>query len=179
MKKRTRGIFSCVHGLVPVVGLVGSSVVEVGIVGACVGEGVVAVGANPADLLGVGEGAGTAVTVEVEVGDGVEVGVGDGVEVGVGVVDGRLLPGEGNSLSTKSEALLVSIPAGRLSRECPSRTSLHEGNITVVSLPYESASIILPLGSVRMRRSPSFPSPFPILPSLMKVIIPLKSGKFV
>jgi len=49
----------------------------------------------------------------------------------------------------------------------------------VLSSPYESASIIFPVGSSRMMRSPVLLKPLPILPSAKKTILPLKLGKLV
>jgi hypothetical protein len=69
------------------------------------------------------------------VGAGVGVGDGDGDGVGISVTDGKLQPGEGVELSTKSLAWLVSSPAGWRSNEWPSGTSGQGGDIMVLSSP--------------------------------------------
>lgn len=69
--------------------------------GAYVEEGAVVAGGGSGEAAGVGSEAGETVIVGV----------------GVGVADRSPLLGEGASLLMKSEALLVSIPAGCLSRE--------------------------------------------------------------
>jgi hypothetical protein len=62
-------------------------------------------------------------------------GVGDGDGDGISVTDGKLQPGEGVELSTKSLAWLVSSPAGWRSNEWPSGTSGQGGDIMVLSSP--------------------------------------------
>jgi len=86
---------------------------------------------SPVELIGVSTG-GVIVIVRAYVEEGVVVAEGGSDEaagvnsgagviivvcIGVGVTDRRLLPGDGASLSTKSEPVSVSIPAGCLSRE--------------------------------------------------------------
>ena len=146
-------------------------------VGVAVGSGVdvtagITLGAG--DTSGVGEGTddGVGVAVDSSVGVGVTVGVnvvvgpGEGVGLGLGADDGfgtgvgvasgvNPYPGVGFALSTNAP------PAGWRSMECPSATFFNHDEFTVVSLPYESSSITFPLSSVKIRRSPSLPNPFP------------------
>jgi hypothetical protein len=49
----------------------------------------------------------------------------------------------------------------------------------VLSSPYESALMILPVGSRRVSRSPVLLKPLPMLPSAIKTMLPLKLGKLV
>jgi len=49
----------------------------------------------------------------------------------------------------------------------------------VVSSPQERASIIFPVGSVIMRRSPVLLNPLSMLPSAIKTMFPLKFGKLL
>ena len=68
-------------------------------------------------MVGVGVGKGVGVIEGVGAGVGVGDGDGDGDGVGISVADGKLQPGEGVELSTKSLAWLVSSPAGWRSNE--------------------------------------------------------------
>ena len=120
-------------GVVVRVGEGGGVRVRVGVgigVGMGVGGGVrVKVGVG----LGVGDGEGVRVNVCVGVcvSVGVVVDVGDGV--GISVADGKLQPGEGVELSTKSLAWFVSSPGGWRSNEWPSGTSWQGGDIMALS----------------------------------------------
>jgi len=68
-----------------------------------------------AAVAGVGVDNGVGVIEKVDAGVGA--GDGDGDGVGVSVTDGKVQPGEGVELSTKSLAWLVSSPAGWRSNE--------------------------------------------------------------
>lgn len=68
-------------------------------------------------MVGVGVGKGVGVIEGVGAGVGVGDGDGDGDGVGISVADGKLQPGEGVELSTKSLACFVYSPAGWRSSE--------------------------------------------------------------